>query len=86
MWCPPRQQRRVEGTLLPFNGRQNLWLSCCTGLFMGTLCNKSLPVTLGRAKWKRPLLAHTHTLPTFLKHKGGRAWRPDFPGAAREAP
>ena len=26
---------------------QNLWLSCCMGLFMGTLCNKSLPVTLG---------------------------------------
>ena len=46
-WCPPRQQRRGEGTLLPFNGRQNLWLSCCTVLFMGTLCNKSLPVNLG---------------------------------------
>ena len=24
-----------------------------------------------RAKWKWPLLAHTHTLPAFLKHKGG---------------
>ena len=42
-----RQQRRGEGTLLPFNGRQNLWLSYCVGLFMGTLCNKSLPVNLG---------------------------------------
>ena len=39
--------KKGEGTLLPFNGRQNLWLSCCVGLFMGTLCNKSLPVTLG---------------------------------------
>ena len=32
-WWPPRQQRSGEGTLLPFNGRQNLWLSCCMGLF-----------------------------------------------------
>ena len=32
-WWPLRQQRRGEGTLLPFNGRQNLWLSCCVGLF-----------------------------------------------------
>ena len=39
--------KKGEGTLLPFNGRQNLWLSCCVGLFMGTLCNKSLPVNLG---------------------------------------
>ena len=33
--------------MLPFHGRQILWLSCCVGFVMGTLCNKSLQVTLG---------------------------------------
>ena len=46
-WKIPWMEEPGRLQSMAFNGRQNLWMSCCVGLFMGTLCNNSLPVTLG---------------------------------------
>ena len=42
---PPEQLERPAG--FP-SSWPNLWLSCCVGLFKGTLCNKSLAGSLCR--------------------------------------
>lgn len=55
-------------------GHWGLWQHLLHNSVTSRVHAKPLPLkhlASTRAKWKRPLLAHTHTLPTFLKHKGG---------------